>query len=390
MISGFATAVGTLRYAKRHGHLQYQPLGCTGLVVSQAGFGSYRVHDSVPAHREALRLALRAGINIIDTSANYTDGGSERLIGQVIAELVQQQDVQRDELIIVSKGGYLQGENYRVSQQRQAAGTPFPDLVMYADQLEHCIHPDFLAEQITNSLARLGVERLDCYLLHNPEYYLKWAAEQQIALPDARREYQRRILAAFQHLEQECARGRLGCYGISSNTFVQPRTSYTFTSLAAIWELAQSLSPDHHFRVIECPANLFETAAITEDNQAEGQSLLAFAQEKALAVLINRPLNAIQADRLIRLDETVYQGQAAEQALAFKQTIAAITADWHDAPSLRHLALRALRSSRGIASVLVGMRKTEYVADVVEELQRSCQVVERRQEWEAVRTRTET
>ena len=80
--------------------------------------------------------------------------------------------------MVVSKGGYLQGNNYALSQQRKNEGNPFEDVVEYADGLEHCIHPGFLDDQIDRSLERLGLETLDGYLLHNPEYYLGWAHKQ--------------------------------------------------------------------------------------------------------------------------------------------------------------------------------------------------------------------
>ena len=50
-------------------------------------------------------------------------------------------------------------------------------MVEYADGLWHCIHPDWLADQLTRSLDRLGLETLDLLLLHNPEYFLADAAK---------------------------------------------------------------------------------------------------------------------------------------------------------------------------------------------------------------------
>ena len=74
-ITGRATPQGTGRYADRHQELSYAALGATGLSVSAAGFGSYRIDASSSAHEQALLYALRSGVNLIDTSANYTDGG---------------------------------------------------------------------------------------------------------------------------------------------------------------------------------------------------------------------------------------------------------------------------------------------------------------------------
>ncbi|MDD4600686.1 hypothetical protein SDC9_20833 [bioreactor metagenome] len=384
MLFGCATHSGTLEYAGCNPELSYRSLGRTGLIVSEAGFGGYRVDAKIPEHCQALAYALRSGVNLIDTSANYADGGSERLVGSVLTELVRAEVIRRQEIVVVSKGGYLQGENYQISQEWQAEGRAFPDLVHYAEELEHCIHPDFLADQISRSIERLGIETIDCYLLHNPEYYLNWAEQQSITRIDAQHEYLRRIRAAFIYLETEVAKGRISCYGISSNTFVSPQQEYNFTPLAKIWDLAVAISPDHHFRVVEFPCNLFETGAITEANQPGSESALAFAVRQGLGVLINRPLNAIKGNQLIRLSEDVYKGNAAREAREFRKRVAALDGEWQSAPSLRHLALQALRSTEGITTVLIGMRKLSYVDDVLQVLRKPCAVAERKSVWEQV------
>ncbi|NIN72292.1 MAG: aldo/keto reductase, partial [Gemmatimonadetes bacterium] len=63
-------------------------------------------------------------------------------------ELIDAGTLGRDEVIIVSKIGYIQGGNYQAVQEREAQGSPFPELVKYADGLWHCIHPAFLADQL--------------------------------------------------------------------------------------------------------------------------------------------------------------------------------------------------------------------------------------------------
>jgi aryl-alcohol dehydrogenase-like predicted oxidoreductase len=368
MMKGSATLQGTLKYAHRYSDIAYQSIPHIGYHVSAAGFGCYRVDAAVIEHQQALTKALSSGINIIDTSANYADGGSEKLIGKILQELVLTGQLQREEVVVVSKVGYLQGQNYKLSQERKMEGRPFKDLVLYNEGLEHCIHPDFLAEQLTMSLERLGLETIDCYLLHNPEYYLSWAKAQNLEHEAVKREYLRRIRAAFIHLESEVAKGRISYYGISSNTFVYPENHFTFTSLSQIWDIAESISAQHHFRIIEFPCNLLETAGVIEKNQPENNSVLEFAVKKSLGVLINRPLNAIQEGRLIRLSEKVYQGEAAQQAIAFKNKVVALEDSWSNVASLSQLALKVLRSTAGISSVLVGMRREVYVEDVLHEL----------------------
>jgi len=142
---------------------------------------------------------------------------------------------------------------------------------------------------------------IDCYLLHNPEYFLGWAHKQGMPLAEARETYYRRIGLAFAYLEEEAAHGRIQTYGISSNTFPASADDPQFTSLTQCWQLAEAIGPDHHFRVIQLPMNLLETGGATEMNQTNGRSVLDFADEKGMAVLINRPLNAFYNNTLMRL-----------------------------------------------------------------------------------------
>jgi len=120
-LAGQATAGGTAQYAVRFVNRPsvgfsgqaYVRLGTTGLTTSRLGFGGYRVTIDEEEHRQALTKALTEGCNLIDTSTNYTDGDSERLIGAVLSELVKGRAVARDEVILVSKIGYVQGHNLR-------------------------------------------------------------------------------------------------------------------------------------------------------------------------------------------------------------------------------------------------------------------------------------
>ena len=378
-VSGFATPEGTEAYAERHRPVSYNMLGTMHLTVSAAGFGGYRVDASVKDHARALEKALTAGINVIDTSANYADGGSERMIGGVLGELTTSGAIARNEVVVVSKAGYLQGGNFQLSQERKARHAPFPDLVVLGQDLEHCIHPEFLEDQLGRSLDRLRLETLDCFLLHNPEYYLNWAEKNGVSLEEARLEYYRRIRKAFVHLEAEAAAGRIRSYGISSNTFPASPADYNATSLAAVWEIACSISSQHHFRVIEFPLNLLETGAILRPQGED--TLLELAVACNLGVMVNRPLNAIVRDRLVRLAENHYSGDGLQQARHFRDKVAAIDQDWTAAQNLSQLAFRVLRSTTGISTVLIGMRHEKYVEDVLDEIGRPCSVGARQNSW---------
>ncbi|MBI5521987.1 MAG: aldo/keto reductase [Desulfarculus sp.] len=499
MSNTHATPEATQALSQAHPSVPYQPLGNTGLMVSAAGFGGYRVDVEVAEHHEALEKALLAGVNLVDTSSNYTDGNSERLVGAALGKLMGQGSISRDQVVVVSKAGYLQGQNFELSQQRKQEGRPFPELVEFGQGLEHCLHPEFLADQLTRSLERLGLKRLDVFLLHNPEYYLGWAAQQQMDLGQAREEYYRRLGQALAHLEDEARQGRISYHGISSNTFAQASDHPEFTSLARVWLLAQSLGHGHRFRVIQFPFNVLEPQALTRPNQPGGQSLLGQARQLRLGALGNRPLNALNQGRLMRLVEVqaglvptpdqvgavvadllaseseiktllfprlaleedqrqqlaeflgaarmlsehwpefqglehwrsvqgeyllprvhaamqflaqalgedqeaagliqghlellaralgtieaVYRAATAQENKVLKARLALADPDWAQAPSLSQMAIRALRSTEGISSVLVGMRRPAYVDDVLAELARPVAQAPRLEAWRAM------
>ncbi len=312
-LSGRATPGGTAAYAARligrsgdpalaHG---FGMLGTTALTTSRLGFGTYRVTAQGPAHREALKKALSAGCNLVDTSTNYMDGDSERLVGTVLHELAAAGGLRREEVIVVSKIGYVQGQNLKLAEAREKSGRPYPDMVKYDDGIWHCIHPEFLSDQLTLSLDRLQLATLDVCLLHNPEYFLSEAArrgEQDRAGLRAR--FYERLEKAFAYFESQVAAGRLQYYGVSSNTVTASSDERDATSLAEMVQAAERAARSaglnrHHFSVLQCPMNLFESGAAFTPNTGAShrQTVLEFAQEAGVAVLVNRPLNAMPAGR---------------------------------------------------------------------------------------------
>lgn len=105
-----------------------------GIIVPAVGQGTWHLGQGRhPAAIEeaALRLGVSLGLQLIDTSGNYGDGLSEKLINHVIAG-------QRDRVFLVSK--------------------------VEADE----VTGDGIAHACEASLARLGTNYLDLYLLHWP------------------------------------------------------------------------------------------------------------------------------------------------------------------------------------------------------------------------------
>ncbi|MBI4537761.1 MAG: DUF255 domain-containing protein [candidate division NC10 bacterium] len=334
-----ATAGRAERFRSAGSTHGYTSLGGTGLTVSRLGFGGYRVDDDTEEHEDALTAALESGCTLIDTSTNYTDGGSERLVGSVLAKRAAGGRPAREAVVVVSKIGYVQGQNLALAAEREAGGRPFPEMVKFSESCWHCLHPEFLRDQLGRSLDRLQLQTLDVCLLHNPEYFLGDAKRRrQGPLHALRDEFYRRLREAFAFLEGEVAAGRIAWYGVSSNTAAAAPDDPEAISFSRMLEAAVAgAGPAHHFRVLEVPLNLIEAGAFHQPGAAVeagagpdgGRSVLEQAAREGIGVLVNRPLNAHSGDRMIRLADVAPEADApadsVEEAL---RTVAALEAEF--------------------------------------------------------------
>jgi aryl-alcohol dehydrogenase-like predicted oxidoreductase len=255
--------------------------------VAKIGLGTYRISDQNPEHIQAIRTAVEEGVDLIDTSTNYMDGGAERAIALAFQPLPHKMI---ENIEIVSKYGYIQGSTLK----RVHEGEHFPEMVTYADHIYHCISPEFMQDQLTRSLERLNMDSLGCYLIHNPEYFLLDALQHDLDRNETLDRMFERIENAFEALEKEVQKGRIKSYGISSNSFALEVSNPEFLPYEDLVTIAKraakaSGSEIHHFSTIQLPINLLET---------EGLKCADWAKMNGLRVLSNRPLNA-QANHLM-------------------------------------------------------------------------------------------
>jgi hypothetical protein len=174
-------------------------------------------------------------------------------------------------------------------------------MVKYGDGIWHCIHPEYLADQLTLSLDRLGLATLDVCLLHNPEYFLSETGRHEGGdLTKVREIFYRRIEQAFGFFESQVAAGHIRYYGVSSNTVTAEPSNAEATSLSRLCNAALGAAKargigHHHFTVLQCPMNLYEAGALVTPNTGVDQreAVLEAAQREGIAVLVNRPLNAM-------------------------------------------------------------------------------------------------
>ncbi|MEA3522333.1 MAG: aldo/keto reductase [Campylobacterota bacterium] len=260
---------------------------------SKIAFGTYRISDHLTEHIESIKTALNAGVRLIDTSTNYMDGGAERAIAIAMNDCDESLTCKVE---IVSKFGYLQGSTLKRVKEE---GEDFKEMVKFSDHVYHCIHHEFLKDQLSESLSRLHVKKIGSYLIHNPEYYILDALNNNIEHALALDGMFERIYKAFVALELEVKAGRIGSYGISSNGFAKSQDDLEFLPYEDLMIFAKNAAQEagnekHHFTTIQLPINLLET---------EGLKCASWAKAQGLRVLANRPLNAQKNNLMFRLAE---------------------------------------------------------------------------------------
>ena len=137
-------------------------------------------------------------------------------------------------------------------------------------------------------------------------------------LEELRKRFYERIERAFAYLENQVAAGRIGWYGVSSNNVGRdaedPESTSLFQLVSAAARAAASCGMSrHHFAVLQCPMNLFESDVWSRPNTGPRHetTVLELAQQDDLAVLVNRPLNAMPSSRagMIRLADVPLEGE---------------------------------------------------------------------------------
>lgn len=122
--------------------MQQRYVGNSGLRVGRLGLGTMSWGRDTDEHeaREQLSAFVTAGGNLVDTAAAYGDGGSERLIGSLLGDVVP-----RDDLVIATKAGFTVRDGRRVRDTSRGA----------------------LLRDLEGSLRRLGTTYIDLWQVHS-------------------------------------------------------------------------------------------------------------------------------------------------------------------------------------------------------------------------------
>jgi aryl-alcohol dehydrogenase-like predicted oxidoreductase len=351
MIPGHATPEGTLRYrdrfpdlesAGRFRHGESVP-GVANLSLPSIGMGTYLGEPDEAADREyveAALTALRSGINVLDTAINYRHQRSERNLGEALSRLISAGELQRDEVLVCTKAGYLSFDGNMPAEPSQYFVQEYIESgVLDPKELAggvHCMAPRYLRNQIERSRRNLGLETIDVFYLHNPETQLAEVS------PEV---FRKRLRKAFELLESLVTDGAIRYYGIATwNALRIAEGARDYIGLEETTALAREIGgEEHHFRFVQLPFNLAMPEGYVLANhthQHRHMSLLAAAAKLGVAVVGSA---------------TLYQGRLLH---GLPKDLARVLG----MPSDGENAIQFARSAPGMLTSLIGMGQREHVS----------------------------
>ena len=289
--------------------MKQRRLGRTGIEVSEVGFGAWGLGATMwrgvddDTGLQAVRAAVEAGVNFVDTALAYGDGHSERLVakaktGAVIATKIPPQS-----------GGWPAAPDSKI-------GDVFPAA--------------YVRKSTETSLRNLDSPSVDVQQFH--VWQDAWLDQREWA--DTRRE-----------MEALSAEGKVRHWGISINAHAP--------------ETALRAFQDPLFSCAQVIYNIFDRSPERE--------LFPLAAERGIGIIVRVPFDEGALTGNVRADTTFpegdwrnnyFRGDRRAEAGRRADALAALLGE--EAKTLPELALRFVLSRPEVSTVIPGMRRAEH------------------------------
>jgi aryl-alcohol dehydrogenase-like predicted oxidoreductase len=288
--------------------VRQRTLGKTGLRVSEMALGTWGLSgdgygpvDEAEQERVVQR-AVEMGFSLVDTADAYGGGRMERLLGRALAD--------RRDVVVVTKGG----TDRTTSPPRKR------------------FESAFLRERLHASLRRLGRERVDVYLLHNP-------SERALLEGDA--------VEALVELKKE---GKIGHWGASVGDVAVGRAA--LQRGAEILELAYNLIHGSDLHRLAGDIIVSGAGVLARSTLAYGLLAGGWTKDKEF------PAGDHRADRWTRLELQ----RRVEQLAAVRFLVHG------EVSTMRAAAVRYVLANNIVSSAVLGPRSVQQLEDIVREV----------------------
>ncbi|MGD9425801.1 NADP(H)-dependent aldo-keto reductase [Pantoea sp. NSTU24] len=315
--------------------MHYHRIPHSTLEVSQLGLGTMTFgeqNSEADAHAQ-LDLAIRSGINLIDTAEMYpvpprpeTQGLTERYIGSWLKARGC-----RDKIILASKvAGPTRGSDATIR----------PDMALDRKNIRAALDA---------SLKRLNTDYLDLYQLHWPQRQTNFFGK--LGYQYSETTAQVTLLETLEALTEQVRAGKIRYIGVSNET---AWGVMRYLQLAEKHELPRIVSIQNPYSLLN---RSFEVG-LAEISQHEGVELLAYSS-LAFGTLSGKYLNGAQpagARNTLFSRFTRYSGEQSQQAIA---EYVALAQQHQIDPS--QMALAYVRQQPFVASTLLGATTLEQL-----------------------------
>ena len=298
-------------------------LGRSAVQVTPLGFGAATLGNlyapvSDAQCRAAVDAAWDAGIRYFDTAPHYGLGLSERRLGAALG------DRPREEFVVSTKVGRLLVDN------PHPTGSD-PNLFAVPDDLTRVrdYSADGVRRSLEESLDRLGLDRVDVVLVHDPDDVVDQAV--------------REAVPALAALRDE---GMVGAVGVGMNS----------------WPALLRF-------VMESDVNVVMVAGRWTLVDRRAEPLMTAAEERGISVLAAAAYNSGLLTRPWPADDATFDYGPAPLAVLEQARAWARRAERHGV-TLPDLAIQFPLRHPATAAVVLGLRSPEEVAAAVDRLHR--------------------
>ncbi len=297
--------------------LEPRQIGTTDIQVTPMGFGGAPLGGLfTPVGAEnavaTVRHGYELGIRFFDTAPLYGRGKSERFYGRALSEF------DRDSYILSSKVG-------RVLDPNDAA-TDEDDI--YVELPPYDVVFDFsrdgVLRSIEDSLERLGLDRLDIALIHDPDDHWEQA-----------------ITEAYPTLAELRSQGVVGAIGAGMNQ----------------WEMPARFAREGDF---DC---FLLAGRYTLLDHSGLEELLPLCEEKSVSIILGGPYNSGVLASDLGPNTTYFYERTPPEVLETARRIKAVC-DSHQVP-LKAAALQFGLAHPAVAATIPGPRTPEEVSENV-------------------------
>jgi aryl-alcohol dehydrogenase-like predicted oxidoreductase len=336
-------------YAVKKGANKSHFKNIENLKLSSVGMGTYlgnlSAQDNDDLEKSLYYSIKEGGINVIDTSINYRSMLSEKCIGRAINRLIEEEVINRENIFICTKNGYVTNDGDYTNIDIDTYLTSMflnSNIISHSDLSPsyNIMHPSYISRCIDKSLCNMGINTIDLIYIHN-------SFESWHNIVD-RSKYYEMLSRVFQLYEEYRQKGKINFYGMATwNCFTSKENSKDYLSLKEVVDIAKNVGGNNNgFKFIQLPFNMNLNQPYTFRNQSTETSnkltILEASQKYGIHVFTSVPL---------------YQGKLLQMGLD--------KSPLDNLPTTSLKLLQFARSTPGITAPLVGQKKNSHTKENV-------------------------